>query len=157
MIRERPKNSAWWDVSKLLNSISIICRETAYRIEGHDDLNLKLLKPWKTVISLCSPPISSPPLSRRTQDDSFTVMKRSPSGSLGSNPYLSNSNPDLTSISSLSVNEPEYYSSSSGTGSGDAPEHVLKIYRADQSCKYFLVHKVRAGLLLVMSGSSTVS
>ncbi len=96
--------------------------------------------------SFCSSPISSPPLSRRTQDDSSTVMKRSPSGSLGSNPYLSNSNPDLTSISSnsLSVYEPEYNYSSHGSGPGDCPEHVLKIYRADQSCKYFLVHKVIA-------------
>ena len=69
-------------------------------------------------------------------------MRHSKSGSIsGSGPYLSNSNPDLTSIASIPM-----YEASTYVGGNDYPEHVLKLYRADQSCKYFLVHKVRLGI-----------
>ncbi|XP_043208964.1 rap guanine nucleotide exchange factor 6-like, partial [Amphibalanus amphitrite] len=55
-------------------------------------------------------------------------------GSAGDGPptpgamYHSHSNPDL---SQLSYDEWKF----------DYPEHVLKVYKADQSCKYLLVHK----------------
>ncbi|XP_038060264.1 rap guanine nucleotide exchange factor 2-like isoform X3 [Patiria miniata] len=82
----------------------------------------------------------------RTQDDSSTLMRHSKSGSItGSNPYLSNSNPDLSSIASIPM-----YESSTYMGGNDYPEHVLKLYRADQSCKYFLVHKETTALEVVM-------
>ncbi|XP_033643889.1 rap guanine nucleotide exchange factor 6-like isoform X2 [Asterias rubens] len=82
----------------------------------------------------------------RTQDDSSTLMRYSKSGSIsGSTPYLSNSNPDLTSIAAIPM-----YESSTYVGGNDYPEHVLKIYRADQSCKYFLVHKETTALEVVM-------
>ncbi|XP_022105677.1 rap guanine nucleotide exchange factor 6-like isoform X2 [Acanthaster planci] len=82
----------------------------------------------------------------RTQDDSSTLMRHSKSGSItGSNPYLSNSNPDLTSIAAIPM-----YESSAYMAGNDYPEHVLKIYRADQSCKYFLVHKETTALEVVM-------
>lgn len=46
------------------------------------------------------------------------------------NLYHSKSNPDLTSLycyDDLRAN--------------DYPEHVLKVYKADQTCKYLLIHK----------------
>lgn len=43
----------------------------------------------------------------------------------------SNSSPDITQLSAYSIDN-----------TLDIPEHVLKVYRADQSYKYFLVHKV---------------
>ena len=43
--------------------------------------------------------------------------------------YLSHSNPDLTS---MCYEDPR----------ADYPEHVLKVFKADQTCKYLLVHKV---------------
>jgi len=43
----------------------------------------------------------------------------------------SNSSPDVTQLSAYSIDS-----------NLDIPEHVLKVYRADQSYKYFLVHKV---------------
>ena len=46
-------------------------------------------------------------------------------------PHLSASNPDLTSAGQ--------YLDDRGR---DYPEHVLRVYRADQTCKYFLVHRV---------------
>ncbi|XP_063969691.1 rap guanine nucleotide exchange factor 2-like isoform X3 [Lytechinus pictus] len=67
------------------------------------------------------------------------LMRSGRANSLASsNPYLSNSNPDLSSLPSIS-----YFDGGGGGGYGynDFPEHVLKIYKADQSCKYFLVHK----------------
>ena len=44
--------------------------------------------------------------------------------------YHSHSNPDLTSIC---YDDPR----------ADYPEHVLKVFKADQTCKYLLIHKVR--------------
>ncbi|XP_030835372.1 rap guanine nucleotide exchange factor 2 isoform X4 [Strongylocentrotus purpuratus] len=74
------------------------------------------------------------------KDDNVSagLMRSGRANSLASNPYLSNSNPDLSSLPSVS-----YFDGGGGGGYGynDFPEHVLKIYKADQSCKYFLVHK----------------
>jgi Rap guanine nucleotide exchange factor 2 len=44
--------------------------------------------------------------------------------------YMSHSNPDLTSIC---------YDDSRA----DYPEHALKVFKADQSSKYLLIHKVK--------------
>lgn len=44
-------------------------------------------------------------------------------------PKLSASNPDLSTIGQYDDDK-------------SFPEHVLKVYRNDQTCKYFLVHKV---------------
>lgn len=52
--------------------------------------------------------------------------------------YNSHSNPDL-----ISICYDEYQSS-------DYPEHVLKVYRADQTCKYLLVHKETTAREVVM-------
>lgn len=52
--------------------------------------------------------------------------------------YSSHSNPDL-----ISICYDEYQSS-------DYPEHVLKVYRADQTCKYLLVHKETTAREVVM-------
>ncbi|KAI0211121.1 Rap guanine nucleotide exchange factor 2 [Lamellibrachia satsuma] len=49
-------------------------------------------------------------------------------------PHLSASNPDLTSLGQ--------YVDTGVSAQPDYPEHVLKVYRADQSYKYFLVHRV---------------
>ena len=46
-------------------------------------------------------------------------------------PHLNASNPDLSSIGGYSDD-----------GRSDFPEHVLKIYKADQVCKYILLHRV---------------
>lgn len=53
--------------------------------------------------------------------------------------YHSHSNPDLTSI--LSYEDPRL---------SDYPEHVLKIYKSDQTCKYLLVHKETTSHEVVM-------
>ncbi|XP_004924521.2 rap guanine nucleotide exchange factor 2 [Bombyx mandarina] len=52
--------------------------------------------------------------------------------------YSSHSNPDL-----ISICYDEYHSS-------DYPEHVLKVYRPDQTCKYLLVHKETTAREVVM-------
>lgn len=52
--------------------------------------------------------------------------------------YSSHSNPDL-----ISICYDEYQSS-------DYPEHVLKVYKADQTCKYLLVHKETTAREVVM-------
>lgn len=52
--------------------------------------------------------------------------------------YLSHSNPDLTTI---------YYEE---LRASDYPEHVLKVYKSDQSCKYLLVHKETTAHEVVM-------
>ncbi|XP_072929869.1 rap guanine nucleotide exchange factor 2 [Epargyreus clarus] len=52
--------------------------------------------------------------------------------------YNSHSNPDL-----ISICYDDYQSS-------DYPEHVLKVYRADQTCKYLLVHKETTAREVVM-------
>ena len=63
-------------------------------------------------------------------DDS--AFSRSASGSnYTGNLYHSHSNPDLVSLC---------YEDVRGT---DYPEHVLKVYKSDQTCKYLLVHKVQ--------------
>ena len=50
--------------------------------------------------------------------------------------YASHSNPDLTSIC---YEDPR----------ADFPEHVLKVFKADQTCKYLLIHKVKWWLKIV--------
>lgn len=52
--------------------------------------------------------------------------------------FHSQSNPDLTTI---------YYED---LRASDYPEHVLKVYKADQSCKYLLVHKETTAHEVVM-------
>ena len=47
--------------------------------------------------------------------------------------HLSASNPDLSSAAQYNYEDT----------SDLFPEHVLKVYKLDQTCKYFLVHKVR--------------
>ncbi|OXU27302.1 hypothetical protein TSAR_016056 [Trichomalopsis sarcophagae] len=56
-----------------------------------------------------------------------------------SNLYHSRSNPDLTSL--YCYDEPR---------APDYPEHVLKVYKADQTCKYLLVHKETTAHEVVM-------
>ena len=51
--------------------------------------------------------------------------------------YMSHSNPDLTSIC---YEDPR----------ADYPEHVLKVFKADQTCKYLLIHKETTAREVVM-------
>ncbi|CAG9864686.1 unnamed protein product [Phyllotreta striolata] len=67
------------------------------------------------------------------QIDSFT-----PPSTLGSNLYQSQSNPDLMSICYDDLRVTDY------------PEHVLKVYKPDQSYKYLLVHKETTAHEVVM-------
>ncbi|CAH1955334.1 unnamed protein product [Acanthoscelides obtectus] len=68
------------------------------------------------------------------QVDSFN-----PPSNLGSNLYQSQSNPDLMSICMDEYNR-----------CSDYPEHVLKVYKPDQSYKYLLVHKETTAHEVVM-------
>lgn len=78
-------------------------------------------------------------------DDNCSSTHQSDAGSIGSNNsgnipiYQSHSNPDLTT--SL------YYDDLRST---DYPEHVLKVYKSDQTCKYLLVHKETTAHEVVM-------
>ncbi|XP_070544204.1 rap guanine nucleotide exchange factor 6-like [Ptychodera flava] len=75
----------------------------------------------------------------RTQDDSNMPGKRTSVSSLPSS-FLSNSNPDLTA--------PQNYESYNGRP--DFPDSVIKVYKSDQTCKYFLVHKETTAREVVM-------
>ncbi len=71
-----------------------------------------------------------------SSSDTSRGHKRMPSSSSNNSspmhtPHLSRSNPDLSSIGGYSDD-----------GRSDYPEHVLKIYKADQTCKYILLHRV---------------
>ncbi|XP_052266467.1 rap guanine nucleotide exchange factor 6-like isoform X4 [Dreissena polymorpha] len=54
--------------------------------------------------------------------------------------HLSASNPDLSSFSSLSVDDKQM----------DFPEHVVKVFRCDQSFKFLLIHKETSAKEVVM-------
>lgn len=71
-------------------------------------------------------------------DDSAFSRSASASNYTG-NLYHSHSNPDLVS---LCYEDPR---------GADYPEHVLKVYRSDQTCKYLLVHKVLNMFLIFLS------
>ncbi|KAG8036961.1 hypothetical protein G9C98_004283 [Cotesia typhae] len=74
-------------------------------------------------------------------DDSLAPPHTPPGTGLqnSSNLYHSRSNPDLTSIYCYDdLRAPDY------------PEHVLKVYKADQTCKYLLVHQVTTAHEVVM-------
>ncbi|XP_077999088.1 rap guanine nucleotide exchange factor 2-like isoform X4 [Glandiceps talaboti] len=75
----------------------------------------------------------------RTQDDCSMPGKRTSVSSLPSS-LLSNSNPDLTA--------PQNYESLNGRP--EFPDNVVKVYKADQTCKYFLVHKETTAREVVM-------
>ncbi|XP_064457908.1 rap guanine nucleotide exchange factor 6-like isoform X3 [Ornithodoros turicata] len=57
--------------------------------------------------------------------------------------YHSHSNPDLTSLAVTHYD-------ADGVGCRDFPEHVLKVYKADQTCKYLLVHRETTAREVVM-------
>lgn len=67
------------------------------------------------------------------------LSKQNSSNLLTASVYHSHSNPDLTSI--LYYDDPR---------SSDFPEHVLKVYKSDQTCKYLLVHKETTSHEVVM-------
>ncbi|XP_008558235.1 rap guanine nucleotide exchange factor 2 isoform X4 [Microplitis demolitor] len=74
-------------------------------------------------------------------DDSLAPPHTPPGTGLQNttNLYHSRSNPDLTSIYCYDdLRAPDY------------PEHVLKVYKADQTCKYLLVHKETTAHEVVM-------
>ncbi|KAF0289315.1 Rap guanine nucleotide exchange factor 2 [Amphibalanus amphitrite] len=92
-------------------------------------LGLRTIKFRKALIKAIT---HKTPLQAHHSDD--TLVPGGGGGSAGDGPptpgamYHSHSNPDL---SQLSYDEWKF----------DYPEHVLKVYKADQSCKYLLVHK----------------
>ncbi|XP_067008888.1 rap guanine nucleotide exchange factor 2 [Anabrus simplex] len=69
-------------------------------------------------------------------DSSFTHLQSTPSGH--TTLYHSQSNPDLMSICYDDLRSSDY------------PEHVLKVYKADQTCKYLLIHKETTAHEVVM-------
>ncbi|GLG96449.1 Guanine nucleotide-releasing factor 2 [Gryllus bimaculatus] len=71
-----------------------------------------------------------------TDDTAFTHLQSTPSGQ--TTLYHSQSNPDLMSICYDDLRSSDY------------PEHVLKVYKADQTCKYLLVHKETTAHEVVM-------
>ncbi|XP_058982067.1 rap guanine nucleotide exchange factor 2 isoform X3 [Musca domestica] len=88
-----------------------------------------------------------------------------PNGGGGGRLYQSQSNPDLTSLqyednsTTSTLNPGSYLSASvhrpsavSTTGSlvPDYPEHVLKVFKADQTCKYLLINKETTAHEVVM-------
>lgn len=73
------------------------------------------------------------PRSNSLNDDSSTLTR-------------SNSSPDVSQQAAV-------YSLDNSI---DIPEHVLKIYRADQSYKFFFIHKVRRGNDRLISNYRTV-
>ncbi|PRD35235.1 UNVERIFIED_CONTAM: Rap guanine nucleotide exchange factor 2 [Trichonephila clavipes] len=68
------------------------------------------------------------------------VRTASPHRTAGGTLYHSHSNPDLSSVAAL--NEPSL--------SLDYPEHVLKVYKSDQTFKFLLVHKETTAREVVM-------
>ncbi|KAF8771177.1 Rap guanine nucleotide exchange factor 2 like protein [Argiope bruennichi] len=68
------------------------------------------------------------------------VRTASPHRTAGGTLYHSHSNPDLSSVTAL--NEPPL--------SLDYPEHVLKVYKSDQTFKFLLVHKETTAREVVM-------
>lgn len=90
-----------------------------------------------------------------SQSASGSVASNSTSGS-ASSLYQSHSNPDLPSATAAAA--PSLYddsaltatASSTSSRHSDYPEHVLKVYRSDQTCKYLLVHKETTAHEVVM-------
>ena len=98
-------------------------RQTCYKHLAHHS--------YHTFPPTHHPPPPPPPGSQAHHSDDTLVP--GVGGDSPANPaamYQSHSNPDL---SQLSYEDWKF----------DYPEHVLKVYKADQSCKYLLVHKVR--------------
>ncbi|XP_041363202.1 rap guanine nucleotide exchange factor 6-like isoform X3 [Gigantopelta aegis] len=62
------------------------------------------------------------------------------SSNAGLSNHLSASNPDLTSLGGVSVNDLNF----------DFPDHVIKVYKADQSFKYLPIHKETTAKEVVM-------
>lgn len=76
-------------------------------------------------------------------DDALGIPHTPPgtglAGQNATNLYHSRSNPDLTSLYTYDdLRAPDY------------PEHVLKVYKSDQTCKYLLVHKETTAHEVVM-------
>lgn len=70
---------------------------------------------------------------------SSNSLSTSAANMLSSSLYQSHSNPDLTTVfCEESFRAPDY------------PEHVLKVYKSDQTCKYLLVHKETTAHEVVM-------
>ena len=80
--------------------------------------------------------IDSDPQLNHLDDNSssYSHARKGSSSSNNSSPihtrHLSASNPDLSTAGYVDDTRSDY------------PEHVLKVYRQDQTCKYFLVHRV---------------
>ncbi|XP_031621051.1 rap guanine nucleotide exchange factor 2 isoform X3 [Contarinia nasturtii] len=92
--------------------------------------------PTGSIGSNCS--IATSTTSSHTGDSASLANVSATNKTSGSNLYHSQSNPDLTTI---------YYED---LRASDYPEHVLKVYKADQSCKYLLVHKETTAHEVVM-------
>lgn len=92
--------------------------------------------PTGSIGSNCS--IATSTTSSHTGDSASLANVSTTTKTGASNLYHSQSNPDLTTI---------YYED---LRTSDYPEHVLKVYKADQSCKYLLVHKETTAHEVVM-------
>ncbi|PIK41643.1 putative rap guanine nucleotide exchange factor 2 isoform X1, partial [Apostichopus japonicus] len=116
-------------------------KKSGYRTLGHKN---KLQKAMARISIL--PNKGSSNSGRNMDDTASTTSSQSHnrSASLGTSPYLSNSNPDLSTASFATTYDANYPYQS------NVPDDVLKIFRADQSCKYFLVHKETSAGEIVM-------
>lgn len=105
---------------------------------NHPATTITTPTPTGSIGSNCS--ISTSTTSSHTPDSVSLANKTGNNSSSNSSHtlYHSHSNPDLTTI---------YYED---LRVSDYPEHVLKVYKADQSCKYLLVHKETTAHEVVM-------
>ncbi|XP_050430519.1 rap guanine nucleotide exchange factor 6 isoform X2 [Adelges cooleyi] len=77
-------------------------------------------------------------------DDTSVSAASAAKSDAGSNSFKqSHSHPDLTSISYMD-------DARAAAAAADYPEHVLKVYKPDQTCKYLLVHKETTAHEVVM-------
>lgn len=116
-----PKNTTLFPESSLgkTNTNSDVDNQTSIN-PGLHDINNTLLKQNNSSIAA--------PTSATSSENINNTTTTSTSSSVTSL-YHSQSNPDLTQL---------YYDDSRAS---DYPEHVLKVYKADQTFKYLLVHK----------------
>ncbi|XP_052780922.1 rap guanine nucleotide exchange factor 6-like isoform X6 [Mya arenaria] len=87
---------------------------------------------------------ADPVINHSDENLSVHLSRKSSTSSGSSNPGLTNhfsaSNPDLSSFSYLSVDDK----------ADSFPEHVVKVFRSDQSFKYLLIHKETTAKEVVM-------
>lgn len=75
-------------------------------------------------------------------DENLSHLSRKSSTSSGSSSNTAMSN-------HLSASNPDLHSATLDDKPAEIPEHVVKVYRSDQTFKYLLIHKVLITILLL--------